>query len=625
MLKESDDMQIINDNTVVINNNEELKQVLSEENNYNYIYLGNDITATSGFVINSNKSKVTIDGTYNNTKYTYTNNLSSEETVIKVSTANKRIILKNMNIISSHNYGVVYVPSHPNYSNVVIEYNNINFSGIELSCNYYGTTKIIDSIIDAKDTNNVPVQKVCDSNRIIIGGNTTITSSSNTNTVFFFNDVIPSYIKIVPNSNVNITTNKELMNGTNRLDLIVGHGAEFLLTTGNGFAITTTHGARNVVIEEMANFTFIEKSHQRVPMWNVFGDFMVKEGASISVINTYMTTPTDNYNIYFKGVNQKFILDNPKYVNIYTKNANVVYTNNPVDFIFSFSRINMWIYALDYTSACGLDDTPAFYWYKENTPAKITGILNKDNTTVTSHNFTDSELSSLTDINSFTLQNIKILTIGLNKTNIHPITSSIDAISGHTKPHANVKIEYDNKSLIVESDENGFFEANIDSTIADNTKVKITTCLNSCFAERRVTTPFMGELTLLKTTENITFSMIPSSTNPTILPKQKETVVTVVDSRINSTNWKLYLNYTNPMIESSGKVLIDSLFFKKFNNEETLLKTYKKLIYESNDNGGNVNVSNITFSIDKGLFLKPSKDLFENEDYSTLIVWSVEA
>ena len=412
--------------------------------------------------------------------------------------------------------------------------------------------------------------------------------------------------------------------GTNRLDLIVGHGAEFLLTTGNGFAITTTHGARNVLIEEMANFTFIEKSHQRVPMWNVFGDFIVKEGASISVINTYMTTPTDNYNIYFKGTNQKFILDNPKYVNIYTKNANVVYTNNPVDFAFSFSRINMWIYALDYTSACGFDDAPALYWYKETTPAKITGVFNKDSTTVTSHNFTDTELSSISDINSFSFQGKKILTIGMLKINVHPITDSTNVISGHTIPYANVKIEYDNKSLTASADENGLFEANVDSAIAENTRVKITSCLNSCFTERKVTTPFMGELTLLKATENIPFSMKMSSTNPIILPKKNETVVTVVDSRVNSTNWKLYLNYTNPMIESTGKVLIDSLLFKKFNNEEIFLKTTKKLIYESNDNGGVVNVSNITFSTDKGLFLRPSKDLLEDEDYSTIIVWSVE-
>ena len=618
-------IQIIDNNTVVVMTSDELKQVLSEDNGYEYVYLGSDITATSGFVINSNKGKIVIDGTYNNTKYTYTNNLSSEETVIKVSTANKRIILKNMNIVSSHGYGVIYVPSHPNYSNVVVEYNNINFSGIELSQNYYGTTKIIDSVLEVKDTNNVSAQRACNSNRIIIDGNTTITSDSNTNTIFFFNDVIPSLVKIMPNSRVSITTNKEFMNGTNRLDLIVGHGAEFLLTTGNGFAITTTHGARNVLIEEMANFTFIEKSHQRVPMWNVFGDFKVSEGASISVINTYMTTPSDNYNIYFKGTNQKFILDNPKYVNIYTKNANVVYTNNPVDFSFSFSRLNMWIYALDYTSACTLDDTPAFYWYKENTPAKITGVLNKDSTTVTSHNFTDTELSSISDINSFSFQDKKILTIGMVKINVHPITNSIDTISGHTIPYANVKMEYNNKSLTAVSDENGFFEVNVDSAILDNTRVKITSCLNSCFTERNVITPFMGELTLLKATKNIPFSMIPSSTNPIILPKKNETVVTVVDSRVNSTNWKLYLNYTNPMIDSTGKVLIDSLFFKKFNNEEALLNTNKKLIYESSDNGGVVGVSNVTFSTDKGLFLKPSKDLLEDEDYSTLIIWSIEA
>jgi len=618
-------IQIIDNNTVVVMTSDELKQVLSEDNGYEYVYLGNDINATSGFVINSSKGKIVIDGTYNNTKYTYTNNLSSEETVIKVSTTNKRIILKNMNIVSSHGYGVIYVPSHPNYSNVVVEYNNINFSGIELSQNYYGTTKIIDSVLEVKDTNNVSAQRACNSNRIIIDGNTTITSDSNTNTIFFFNDVIPSLVKIMPNSRVSITTNREFMNGTNRLDLIVGHGAEFLLTTGNGFAITTTHGARNVLIEEMANFTFIEKSHQRVPMWNVFGDFKVSEGASISVINTYMTTPSDNYNIYFKGTNQKFILDNPKYVNIYTKNANVVYTNNPVDFSFSFSRLNMWIYALDYTSACTLDDTPAFYWYKENTPAKITGVLNKDSTTVTSHNFTDTELSSISDINSFSFQDKKILTIGMVKINVHPITNSIDTISGHTIPYANVKMEYNNKSLTAVSDENGFFEVNVDSAILDNTRVKITSCLNSCFTERNVITPFMGELTLLKATKNIPFSMIPSSTNPIILPKKNETVVTVVDSRVNSTNWKLYLNYTNPMIDSTGKVLIDSLFFKKFNNEEALLNTNKKLIYESSDNGGVVGVSNVTFSTDKGLFLKPSKDLLEDEDYSTLIIWSIEA
>lgn len=604
--------------------NDELKQVISEDNNYDYIYLGNDIIATEGFIINSNKSKLTIDGTYNDKKYTYTNNLSLEENVIKASTTNKKIVLKNMNIVCSNGYGVIYVVSHPNYSNVLVEYNNINFSGIELSQNYYGTTKIVDSIIEIKDVNNVPAQRACNSNRILIDGNTTISNTSTTNTIFFFNDVIPSLVKIMPNSRVNISTPKEFMNGTNRLDLTIGHGAEFLLTTGNGFSKTTTHGARNVLVEEMSDFTFIENSHQRVPMWSVFGDFIVKEGASVSILNTYMTTPTDNYNIYFKGTNQKFILDNPRNVNIYTKNANIVYTINPVNFIFKFTRINMWIYALDYTSACTLDDTPAFYWYKENSLAQITGVFNKDTTTVESHNFTDEQLNLLSDINNFSFQNKKILTIGLLKINVHPITSSSDSISGHTIPLANVKVEYEDKSIKALADENGLFEAKVDTVISNNTVVKITSCLNGCFTERKVTTPFNGELTLFKVTQNIAFSMIPTSINPIILPKQKENIVTVIDSRLNSTNWKLYINYTNPMMEVSGKVLIDSLIFKKFNNEEIDLKTNKKLIFESSDSGGNVNVSNVTFSIDKGLFLKPSKDLLEGEDYSTKIIWSVE-
>lgn len=604
--------------------NDELKQVISEDNNYDYIYLGNDIIATEGFIINSNKSKLTIDGTYNGKKYTYTNNLSLEENAIKASTTNKKIVLKNMNIVCSNGYGVIYVVSHPNYSNVLVEYNNVNFSGIELSQNYYGTTKIVDSIIEIKDVNNVPAQRACNSNRILIDGNTTISNTSTTNTIFFFNDVIPSLVKIMPNSRVNISTPKEFMNGTNRLDLTIGHGAEFLLTTGNGFSITTTHGARNVLVEEMADFTFIENSHQRVPMWSVFGDFIVKEGASVSILNTYMTTPTDNYNIYFKGTNQKFILDNPRNVNIYTKNANIVYTNNPVNFIFKFTRINMWIYALDYASACTLDDTPAFYWYKENSLAQISGVFNKDTTTVESHNFTDEQLNLLSDINNFSFQNKKILTMGLLKINVHPITSTSDSISGHTIPLANVKIEYEDKSIKALADENGLFEAKVDTVIPNNTVIKITSCLNGCFTERKVTTPFNGELTLFKVTQNIAFSMIPTSINPIILPKKNKTVVTVVDSRINSTNWKLYINYTNPMMEVSGKVLIDSLIFKKFNNEEIDLKTNKKLIFESSDSGGNVNVSNVTFSIDKGLFLKPSKDLLEGEDYSTKIIWSVE-
>lgn len=579
---------------------------------------------TSGFTINRNKEKIIVDGTYNGNKSTYTNNLSEAIDVINVNPTNKKVIFKNMNIVSSHSYGVIYVPSHPNYSNVVIEYNNIDFNGIELSCNYYGVTKIVNSVIEVKETNGVQPQRVCDSNRIIVDGKTTINSTSPTNTVFFLNDVIPSYLKIMPDSIVSITTNKELMNGTNRFDLIVGHGSEFLLTTGNGFAITTTHGARNVVIEEMANFTFIEKGHQRVPMWNIFGDFVVKEGASVSILNTYMSTPTDNYNIYFKGTNQKFILDNPKYINIYTKNANVLYTNNDVQFSFKFNRINMWLEAIDYLNAYTIDNKPDFYWYKENICTEINGTITKDSTIITSHNFTPEELNSLSDITNFTFQKKKMLTVGMVKINIHPIIDTVNVLSGHTIGYADVEIEYNTKTLTAKADENGLFEFNLDNIIPNDTTVKLTTYLNGCFTERKIIVPFYGELTLLQVTENIPFSQNKISQKPLILSKKNQTIITIVDSRINHTKWKLFANFINPMIERSGMILIDSLLFKKFNNEIIKLTTNKKLVYEANNTSENVEVNKITFSVDKGLLLSPNKNLLEDEDYSTLIIWTLE-
>ena len=75
--------------------------------------------------------------------------------------------------------------TNSNYSNVVVEYNNVNFTGIELSQNYYGTTKIIDSVIEIKDTNNVLAQKACDSNKVLIGGITSINSSAVDRPVIF--------------------------------------------------------------------------------------------------------------------------------------------------------------------------------------------------------------------------------------------------------------------------------------------------------------------------------------------------------------------------------------------------------------------------------------------------------
>ena len=316
-MKKGDIKLIIDNSTVVVSNSDELKTALEEDNNYTYIYFGNDITLTSGFVINGNKEKVVIDGTYLNMRYTFTGiNSSSDSDVITASTTNKNIIVKNMDVVYINPNGIIYVPVYTTYKNVCVEYNNISFKGIEMGFNPYGTIRAIDCNIVIEDTEGVEAQEVFEADHIEIGGNTIISSDSKNYAVFYFrNETGDPYIKFLPNSHVNISsTYNEFMRGTFRLDFYILHDAVVSLITANGFSGNTITGATDFLIDDRATFNFIENKHQRIPMWAVFGNFTINEGANVSIINTYTSTPSDNYNIHFKGSNQKFIINNPESV-----------------------------------------------------------------------------------------------------------------------------------------------------------------------------------------------------------------------------------------------------------------------------------------------------------------------
>ena len=76
------------------------------------------------------------------------------------------------------------------------------------------------------------------------------------------------------------------MSGTNELNLTILHDTKVHLTTANGFAPNPDEGANNVLIEERASLMFIEKSHQRIPMWTIYGTLTMKEDSELQVINS---------------------------------------------------------------------------------------------------------------------------------------------------------------------------------------------------------------------------------------------------------------------------------------------------------------------------------------------------
>lgn len=149
-------MEIINKKRVGVSTSEELKEVLENDNEYEFKYLMDNITLSSGIKINEKKEKIVIDGTYNNNRYTLTgmNSTVMADTIVAVTT-NKEFIIRNMNINYTNTYGVVYVPLDSNYIGLLTTYENINYNGTRLVYNHYGRVKIVDSYIVIEETNGV--------------------------------------------------------------------------------------------------------------------------------------------------------------------------------------------------------------------------------------------------------------------------------------------------------------------------------------------------------------------------------------------------------------------------------------------------------------------------------------
>lgn len=622
-------MKIINNKIVQVYTSEELSSVLESENEYEYIYLGNDITLEKGITINNNKEKVTIDGTYTNIKFKFTGMNSNASTDTIIASPNiKEIKIKNMDIEYTNNYGVVYAPAESLYKDVAVTYENINFLGTQLSFNPFGTTQIIDSIINIEDTNSITAGEVCESSRVIIGGNTTISSKATTCPLFIFRNDPPNISMIfLCKSNINIYTDtKELMNGTNKLNFTILHDTEVNIITGNGFSVYSTTGANNVLIDERASLKIIEKSHQRVPMWNIFGTLTMKEGSTLQLINSYKDTPIDNYNIYFKGNNPQINLDNPKEILIYTKNANVIYTNNPITYKIKCCRINFWIDSQELTSAGGISNLPDYYWYKNDDLLELTGTITQTETSITTHNLTEEELANLPSLDNFKFQSKKQFSIGAIKTNIHPLNNTQDTISGHTSSFADVLIKYNGNTKIVTAEEDGFFKYDLTTSIPDNTEIEFISNISNSFLyeTRKITTPFNGELSLMDTDNSLSFSLIPIN-NSKIFPRTKKIVISVVDSRLNSSNWRLFAYIDTPLTSLSGYLLEDALIFKKLTNENIILNETPQLVFQGVDTGGNPNKIDLTFSEEKGPLLDLTNNaLVANEEYFANIHFKVE-
>lgn len=606
-------MEIIDDNTVVVQTSDELKLVLEEDNNYNYIYFGSDITLSSKININENKKHIVIDGTYGGNRYTYKdlNNVDKTE-VITANIKNEVIVVKNIDIVNVCKYGVVYVPQN-NLYNVTTEYINVKFNGIEMIFNPYGNAKILDCNITLERTLGIENQEVCEVNHVIIGGNTTITSTSPNFSLFYWvSDAPAPSLTFMANSYVTLTAGRDLIEGINNLDFKILHDATVILNSKNGFAYYSHNGAGDVLIDKRATFNITETSHKCVPMWSIYGNFTMNENSILTMTNSYSEAPIDNYGIYFKGLNKNFVLNNPKKLIIYNKKASAIYTDNPINYSFKIGRINLWTDSYDLSIAGSINNLPDYSWYKED-DLEISGTFTTDTTTVLKHNLSDEDLSNLPDLNNFVFQNKKQLSIGNLRVNIGPIS---DTVRGYTLASTDVLIKYNNISQIVSSDNNGFFELALTEEV---NSITIITNDDFLYKTRIITLPYDGEITIMEVDRLIKFDLTSSTNN--LFFKTGSMNIKIIDSR-NTNNYQLFAKIKDVMSSSNGFKLKDSIVFKTFDNEIINMTTDEKLVY---DGVKSDSIINLTYQKDEGILLDLTISALEiNEEYETEIIWTVK-
>lgn len=296
-----------------------------------------------------------------------------------------------MNIIGNNYYGIIYVPESNTYKNITIEYNNITYTGPQISFNPVGTTSFIDSTITIKDTSLTTGNEVAECNKIEIGGTSTITHLSKSNSAFWFRNDNPSFT-ILENSSVKfISEFRELFYGTNNLTFTILNNSYFGITSYNGMA-HQTFGTGKTIIND--NSTFILKQTNRngnYATWYSYGAITLNEGSTLHIINDFANITSSNYNINFNSATSEFILNNPKEVILFNSIGNTIYTRDKIQFSFTYTRLNT---------------LPTYSWYK-STISVLEGTFNNTTTTITNNNYTTEELANISSLSNLNIAIIK--------------------------------------------------------------------------------------------------------------------------------------------------------------------------------------------------------------------------
>ncbi|MGG0844876.1 toxin Cry1Ac domain D-VI-related protein [Peribacillus simplex] len=192
-------------NETVVNNFQELKVALEEDNGISTIHLGRDIDISGAIKIHPAKTEIVIEGN-NHTLSETGGALGAADGIYANGNKLRSVHVKNLDIKGKNYYGFITI--HDGTQNVEQIFENVNYSGPQLIWNRFGNAifKGVNDIFINNHTmpGSAPAQEMAETGSVEIDGETNI--SHNNGYALIWSITAEPQFKIAPNANVDIKT-----------------------------------------------------------------------------------------------------------------------------------------------------------------------------------------------------------------------------------------------------------------------------------------------------------------------------------------------------------------------------------------------------------------------------------
>lgn len=622
----------------------ELKNTL-ENTDETLVYFGADIQGEAGGIrIPNTKPDVVIDGTYDGVQHTYTD-YSTYTTGFGLQTDTIRVYLpaggtftvtmQNMKINSVNYYGPMSTPlTDSAYAKVTYIMRGVSYYGPQVAYVGYGGVEYYDSEFVIDGTRFSVSEEFAQCNRVTFGGSITIehAPAAAVNMFPFEGNAATRAITVKAGADVHITTNRIFFSG-GATPFTIEAGASLYIQSTTTLAPAAVF-ASPFTVGQNASFTYIQTA-RNAAVATVYcnGSFTVAPGAKVYMEAQYSNS---QYLLQFSGASCKLSVADPESFILRAPDAGLVYFPSSTRLELQGGQINYWKKATNAQDPGGLTDIPDFSWRKTAaadgsvTPTYINGgstntvfTLDAGGTNLTAEELEGKALSNLLLNSAF------VFSIGSLPLRVDTVTDDNYPVQGMTMPGAKIEVGYKAEGVDYSASDtaakDGSFRAVTTEPIPVTEVVTVYANLPFLISSFVTSAVDAGELAITGLPAQITFTIAKKAAlTPKLFGRTDDNwTITVSDTRIRKTAWRLYGAIDGHLTSENNHTLPDAVVFRKEDGTIQLMDTRPLLLWLDETGASTVNVC---WAADKGLLMQEcANPICVNEQYTASIDWSLEA